>query len=600
MPLSDKMCFIVGVDSLEGENRHEVQAGLSHNVRRDTGTLVLRRESCANLTYFLAMELLSPYRLPGAELDSSARYPPPRCHPGTRRAILGKITTWLNDVRRDWSMLWLYGYAGIGKSAIAQTVAEHCRDSIGRLGASFFFSKFTGCKDVRRVLPTLAHELAIRHPSYEELIYRLLLDDPMILERDLSSQFESLIARPFSILKSGKKISGLPLLIVLDGLDECEGKRAQTTFVGIIRDYVCSMIDPPLLWMITSRPETHLKPAFQGLGCKMEEIHTDGDSESDILCYLQDGFRDIRAQYWDIFVADPRPWPSDSELRAAAKAASGLFAFGSILLRFVADLGSGSNPKSRLTECLNFLEITSLSSPGAASLHPLDLLYTHVLSGVPENSLHVALRMLGFCVYFPDHPFSALMLCNFFYIDRVTFERALNPLHPVIEVPDFRQIGGGRIRFRHPSFGGFLRDRRRSGRFHVEELETLSIVAIHSLRWFSWSTKWYCFQSRGKQVQLHRLSVLRILVEGTCCSMENPLAELRWAPWKDSDAERCLYGIADYASAVCWELCGRVDASVVSKELDQLDCCPHCDLLKFIKMIPKVVQLSPPGHHHVE
>ncbi|KAF9442692.1 hypothetical protein P691DRAFT_618043, partial [Macrolepiota fuliginosa MF-IS2] len=74
----------------------------------------------------------------GAGLDSAVRYPLPRCHPATRRTLRGRIAGWLAD--RSTNLLWLYGPAGVGKSAIAQTVAEDCRKE-GWLGAAFFFSR---------------------------------------------------------------------------------------------------------------------------------------------------------------------------------------------------------------------------------------------------------------------------------------------------------------------------------------------------------------------------------------------------------------------------------------------------------------------------
>ncbi|KAF9439409.1 hypothetical protein P691DRAFT_623825, partial [Macrolepiota fuliginosa MF-IS2] len=54
---------------------------------------------------------------PEAGLGASARYPPPKCHPDSRRSILEKLEQWLLNPYQG--MFWLYGPTGFGKSAIA-------------------------------------------------------------------------------------------------------------------------------------------------------------------------------------------------------------------------------------------------------------------------------------------------------------------------------------------------------------------------------------------------------------------------------------------------------------------------------------------------
>ncbi|KAF9470345.1 hypothetical protein BDN70DRAFT_821507, partial [Pholiota conissans] len=75
----------------------------------------------------------------GATHDSSVRFDPPKCHPNTRVAVLEYIIGWIfgrNDPEA--LILWLYGPAGAGKSAILQTIAEMCAERESIL-ASFFF-----------------------------------------------------------------------------------------------------------------------------------------------------------------------------------------------------------------------------------------------------------------------------------------------------------------------------------------------------------------------------------------------------------------------------------------------------------------------------
>ncbi|KAF9043274.1 hypothetical protein BJ165DRAFT_1390895, partial [Panaeolus papilionaceus] len=86
---------------------------------------------------------------PAAAYNSKERFDPPKCHENTRIGILNMIRSWANrlaatenvDLQADTPRLtWLYGSAGAGKSAIAQTTSEEL-SLLGNLAASFFFSR---------------------------------------------------------------------------------------------------------------------------------------------------------------------------------------------------------------------------------------------------------------------------------------------------------------------------------------------------------------------------------------------------------------------------------------------------------------------------
>jgi hypothetical protein len=86
--------------------------------------------------------------------DSADNYAQPRCHPETCTEMLEKLYNWC--IRSEWPegsegeseeldseqcpVLWLYGPAGAGKSAIMRTLAEQLATS-GQLGGSFFFKR---------------------------------------------------------------------------------------------------------------------------------------------------------------------------------------------------------------------------------------------------------------------------------------------------------------------------------------------------------------------------------------------------------------------------------------------------------------------------
>ncbi|KAG2035074.1 hypothetical protein BDR03DRAFT_843790, partial [Suillus americanus] len=68
-------------------------------------------------------EKLSQVAVKGAEYGSRERQPHPKCLEGTRVDLLNYIHGLL-DKKEESRLIWLHGTAGVGKSAVAFTVAE--------------------------------------------------------------------------------------------------------------------------------------------------------------------------------------------------------------------------------------------------------------------------------------------------------------------------------------------------------------------------------------------------------------------------------------------------------------------------------------------
>ena len=71
-------------------------------------------------------EKLSQVAVLGAEYDSPERQPHPKCLKGTRVDLLNHIYRLLDNRQKN-NLIWLHGTAGVGKSAVAFTVAERMR-----------------------------------------------------------------------------------------------------------------------------------------------------------------------------------------------------------------------------------------------------------------------------------------------------------------------------------------------------------------------------------------------------------------------------------------------------------------------------------------
>ena len=86
-----------------------------------------------------------------------------KCMPSTRVDVIERIKKWAKGEReapKD-PICWVNAAAGLGKSAIARTIAEWCAEK-GILGSSYFFLRGLGDRSkIASLVPTLAY---LSHP----------------------------------------------------------------------------------------------------------------------------------------------------------------------------------------------------------------------------------------------------------------------------------------------------------------------------------------------------------------------------------------------------------------------------------------------------
>ena len=196
----------------------------------------------------LGLQILNQAIVSGASHNSSERFPPSKCHPQTRRAIIANILNWIRDSNRHTGILWLNGPAGAGKSSIAQTIAERCTES-GHLAASFFFSRTSPVRSsVRQIFATIAYQLAFAFPPLKQIIEGLVEDDPSIVNKSIDLQFLQLILEPMQLVKQFES-----KVVIIDGLDECEDSDIQAYIIQLIGRACDQKL--PVCFLIASRPE---------------------------------------------------------------------------------------------------------------------------------------------------------------------------------------------------------------------------------------------------------------------------------------------------------------------------------------------------------
>jgi hypothetical protein len=173
-------------------------------------------------------------------------------------------------------------------------------------------------------------------------------------------------------------------------------------------------------------------------------------------------------------------WPSEVQLQGLEDIASGLFALAATIVRYVSDVTYG-DPVRRLA---NFLAFMSSANHVVTTnpLQTLDLLYSQILSQIPEDvypttKCILALHCFGLFSGLPPE-FS----CNFLRMDKHEFYEAVSKLRSLFDIPS--PIAEGYVHAHHASFSDYLHSEFRSGRFHI----SLHFITKNH---FMESTFWY-------------------------------------------------------------------------------------------------------------
>ncbi|KAF8868705.1 hypothetical protein BD779DRAFT_1459452 [Infundibulicybe gibba] len=395
--------------------------------------------------------------------DSGAQRNPSRCYPGTRETALETISHWARDSTSH--CFWMNGPAGTGKSAIAHTFAEQCHQD-GTLGATYFFTKGSTnglARGPPLLFSTIAYQLMSVFPGLDEHLLAAIRADRTVLERSLSFQLDKLIIQP--LLKLA--ITPSSAVVIIDGLDECDGDSIQEEIVRLILDLERHSL--PLLFLISSRPEPVIRRAFESSphsSLTFLLLDRSLDSDDDIRLFLHNEFKRICAEI-DIRPASGSelPWPSDEGIEKLVSKSSGLFIYAATIIRFIQE--GHAHPMNQLDAILNIPSgFTSSSAAKAIFAHSiafqeLDNLYLSILRKC-RNQVELV-KILGAIMHFGDNA-SASYIETIFDLEPGSVYM-LEGLHSIVDIP----TGDKPLRFFYGSpFNGFLSDPERSHEFYMD------------------------------------------------------------------------------------------------------------------------------------
>jgi hypothetical protein len=324
------------------------------------------------------------------------------CHEATRGQILHQLNEWLmvpSETERCW---WITGQPGVGKSAIAITVAD-CLRARRPISASFtaddeyvpkatLFSQFfinhtlAETADPRNIFPTIALDLAATSPVAAVLIHDSLKINPTLADELSVEQVDALYVRPLSAI--AKYDPGV-IVSLFDGINELSNtnETASSKFVSILLSAV-SRLPPNVKLLVFSRPESHIinqVKQFTG-SIRRSDLSTE-ESREDVRRFLQAELANIAS------LNDLLNWPSAEHLHSLSEFAAGQLSWAALAIRWIGR-EVGSRGASSYIQDIVFLDVKSVRKGDLYDLYAF-ILTRAVPADSAQEQKSACLRALG-------------------------------------------------------------------------------------------------------------------------------------------------------------------------------------------------------------
>ncbi|KAL4064787.1 WD40-repeat-containing domain protein [Scleroderma yunnanense] len=391
-----------------------------------------------------------------------------KCLDGTRTEILAEIVDWINSPETNTPrVFWLFGQAGIGKSAIAHTIAMRFKD-LGRLGSCFCFSRDRQAeRRHEKIFTTVARDLAGRDLRLSAVLAGVVASDHSLKTTpDVTQQWKKLIVEPIS------NVSGSPLgnvVIVIDALDESGDEASREHILDVLASPEVMDLPSNIRILITSRPSTDIESALSDVQhVKPRAMDT---------IPLESTERDIRLYISQKLLGGPKHLFTDADVALLAQKSDGLFEWARLACEFIKSHKAGVTSRER------FEDLVSLEPGGGKAL--LDDMYRVILGDIIDETpkalarFHSIMRQILWTV----EPLSmcSLSLMRYGFPDKAerydveVILKSMASLFSGITDPSVS------VRPLHSSFYDFLNDKARSEKFHVDPSNVHSNLAFASL-----------------------------------------------------------------------------------------------------------------------
>ncbi|CUA77948.1 WD repeat-containing protein 5 homolog [Dictyostelium discoideum] [Rhizoctonia solani] len=378
------------------------------------------------------------------------------CTEGTRIKIMSDLNDWARDSSGP-SIFWMNGMAGTGKTTIACTFSQDLEQD-KRLAAGYFCTRTTAeCRDVNRIIPTIAYQLARYCIPFQSSLCQVLGEEPDLSSKHVQKQFDHLLRDP--LLKSAHAMPD-NLVVIIDALDECEDHAGVELILDLLFQHASTF---PLKIYVTSRPEPEIynRMATHSHARQVIHLHEIENSlvQADIELYLQAELRVVS--------------PSASDITELVQRSGALFIYAATLVRYIKSDVRFADPHDRLRSVLDMAHETTTHHS------QIDTLYTTILSSVlshdelqanEKRDIWAVLR----AVLFAQEPISIETIATLSGIEdprRVLW--VIQPLRSVLHQSEQTGV----VSTLHASFPDFMFSSERSKSYFCDTVEQSQALA---------------------------------------------------------------------------------------------------------------------------
>ncbi|QRW11564.1 WD repeat-containing protein [Ceratobasidium sp. AG-Ba] len=370
------------------------------------------------------------------------------CTPDTRAEALERFRVWRDDEDGE-KIYWLNGMAGTGKTTLSYTLCKTLEGS-SRLAANFFCSRqLTDCRDVNRIIPTIAYQLAKFSYPFRYALSRALHKDSDLAKRRISEQYKKLMFEPLR-----EVTTSLPrdLVIVIEALDEIEDANTMGELLEVLFEYAPQL---PIRFFLTSRPEPIIRVRMLDRTGDREkfELHLHELDKAivgdDIKKFLRVGLKRAKV--------------TEDQLEDLAERSGVLFIYAATVVRYVGDFQFTRSAR-RLAAVLG---ATTVSANGIQK--DINALYALILTAAFDEDLEKheteEMRLVLHTVICSEEPLTIPIIGGLLGLDHEgAVPAALSPLRSVLNI---EKTSEG-ITTLHKSFQDYLLDPERSQRFYCD------------------------------------------------------------------------------------------------------------------------------------
>jgi len=349
------------------------------------------------------------------------------------------------------NIIWVRGLAGSGKSTILNSVAQYFSD-LRRRGAFLFWNRDDPLNgDPRRVIRTLASQIAKFNPTFAAKLAKKIETSPDVVTSTLDMQFKHLLEEPLSELAAELDLG--PIIIILDALDECGTEQSRKRLLDTLSQGLTRLPNMFRL-LIASRDESDIRTALSCLKVDARNAPMgDESTSSDVKLLFQQRLVSNAPAFGHIRL--PSNWPGEARIRRLVDLSGGLFIWAMTTILFV----ESDFPEKRLEKVLS-------ASAHGPSHNQLDDLYrialTHPFEAYEESDLESVHSILG-AIMVAREPLTDEELSQLLGLSIHDVQRVLTRLQSLL------RGGHGRpIQVLHASFVDFLCDRWQGSRWHID------------------------------------------------------------------------------------------------------------------------------------